>query len=219
MVYVSVHNFKIIILTLLFDDIGRLQNDLSEFRESMTLTSNQLGEEKDRNEILETQLSDNMQLISSLESSLQNEKRHHEALTSELNMVKEESSRHLTMMYSTKEEMTRLRTEMQEKLILIDSLTAHINELEDSLTELRVFYQHREVKSEATLQQYTKLIDLLQTKLEDGNKKKKSFSDKLFGVSKKENIAPINVLPMNYRELGNYVLPFKNISFYIIYII
>lgn len=199
--YQTVQN--LITCKLLITNCSRLQNELMEIKQSMALITNQLDEEKRKTVLLENQLSDNLQQIASLEGSSKNEKRRQEILSSELIMIKEESTRHLTMMYSTKEEMTRLRTEMEEKAILIDSLTAHINDLEDSLTELRVFYQHREVKSEATLQQYTKLIDLLQTKLEDSNKKKKSLSDKLFGVSKKENLPPINVLPLNYRELGN----------------
>jgi hypothetical protein len=41
------------------------------------------------------------------------------------------------------------------------------------LTELQAFYKQRETKSEATIQQQTKLIDYLQNRMEDANKKKK----------------------------------------------
>jgi len=41
------------------------------------------------------------------------------------------------------------------------------------LTELQAFYKQRETKSEATIQQQTKLIDYLQSRMEDANKKKK----------------------------------------------
>jgi len=41
------------------------------------------------------------------------------------------------------------------------------------LTELQAFYKQRETKSEATIQQQTKLIDYLQNRVEDASKKKK----------------------------------------------
>jgi DNA repair protein RadC len=46
-------------------------------------------------------------------------------------------------------------------------------DLEATLTELQAFYKQRETKSEATIQQQTKLIDYLQKRIEDANKKKK----------------------------------------------
>jgi hypothetical protein len=45
------------------------------------------------------------------------------------------------------------------------------------LTELQAFYKQRETKSEATIQQQTKLIDYLQNRIEDANKKKKVCID------------------------------------------
>jgi hypothetical protein len=41
------------------------------------------------------------------------------------------------------------------------------------VTEQQAFYKQRETKSEATIQQQTKLIDYLQNRIEDANKKKK----------------------------------------------
>jgi hypothetical protein len=41
------------------------------------------------------------------------------------------------------------------------------------LAELQAFHKQRETKSEATIQQQTKLIDYLQKRIEDANKKKK----------------------------------------------
>jgi citron Rho-interacting kinase len=47
------------------------------------------------------------------------------------------------------------------------------SDLQATLTELQAFYKQRETKSDATIQQQTKLIDYLQNRIEDANKKKK----------------------------------------------
>jgi hypothetical protein len=47
------------------------------------------------------------------------------------------------------------------------------SELEATLTEMEVHYRHREFKNAAVIQQQTKLIDYLQKRIEEGNKKKK----------------------------------------------
>jgi hypothetical protein len=56
------------------------------------------------------------------------------------------------------------------------------SELEATLTEMEVYYRHREIKSDAIIQQQTKLIDYLQKRIEEGNKKKKvcKYSDTIF---------------------------------------
>lgn len=67
-------------------------------------------------------------------------------------------------------------------------------ELEQSLNEKTNYYKEREVKTDATMQQQIKLINYLQTKIEELTSKKKSFAEKLFSHSKKENIPPMNVV-------------------------
>lgn len=47
------------------------------------------------------------------------------------------------------------------------------SDLEATLTEMEVYYRHREFKNDAVIQQQTKLIDYLQNRIEEGNKKKK----------------------------------------------
>jgi hypothetical protein len=53
------------------------------------------------------------------------------------------------------------------------SLFHRYSDLEATLTELEVYYKQCEFKSEATIQQQTKLIEYLQKRIEDGDKKKK----------------------------------------------
>jgi hypothetical protein len=56
------------------------------------------------------------------------------------------------------------------------------SELEAILSEVEVHYRHREFKNDAIMQQQTKLIDYLQKRIEEGNKKKKVciYSDTVF---------------------------------------
>lgn len=70
---------------------------------------------------------------------------------------------------------------------------------------MRQFYQERELKAGSTCQQQTKLIDYLQSKLEESGKKKKGVCDKIFGSKQKENLPPVNpnAMPVGYRELEN----------------
>lgn len=63
-------------------------------------------------------------------------------------------------------------------------------ELEQILQEKEKYHKERDMKTEATLQQQIKLINYLQTKVEESNKKK-SFAEKLFSHSKKENLPPV----------------------------
>jgi hypothetical protein len=45
--------------------------------------------------------------------------------------------------------------------------------LQATLTEMEIYYKQCEFKNEATIQQQTKLIEYLQKRIEDGDKKKK----------------------------------------------
>lgn len=81
-------------------------------------------------------------------------------------------------------------------VFLIVSASFHLSmfyrysDLEATLTELEVYYKQCEFKSEATIQQQTKLIEYLQKRIEDGDKKKKVLinsgslcSEPLFAMS------------------------------------
>lgn len=86
-------------------------------------------------------------------------------------------------------------------------------DVEAKLQEQYAYYQQRELKSDATQQQQTKLINYLQTKLEE-NKKKKTFTDKLFGTShnKKENIPPSNFLFKPNRDIDSMLVGHKKLE-------
>lgn len=93
-----------------------------------------------------------------------------------------------------------------ENSVLIDRL----HELENYIEEKTNFYKERDLKYNATIQQQTKLIDYLQSKVEEHNKKKKTLSDKLFGHSKKENQPPLSMV-LNYKDLETELLKEKEV--------
>jgi len=54
--------------------------------------------------------------------------------------------------------------------------------------EQKVYYEERLIKADATILQQSKLIDFLQTKLDEVTKKKRTLGDILFSGKNKENI-------------------------------
>lgn len=63
-----------------------------------------------------------------------------------------------------------------------------ISKYKNGLLEQKVYYEERLIKADATIQQQTKLIEFLQTKLDEITKKKKTLGDMLFSSKNKENI-------------------------------
>lgn len=63
-----------------------------------------------------------------------------------------------------------------------------ITKYKTSLMEQKVYYEERFIKADATINQQTKLIDFLQTKLDEITKKKKTLGEMLFNSKSKENI-------------------------------
>lgn len=111
----------------------------------------------------------------------------------EIKYLKENSSSKTTVMHNLRETNCELKRKLDETEKLNKQLMEQIVELEQILDEKINFYSEKEIKTEATLQQQIKLIDYLQNKIEElGNNKKKSFAEKLFSHSKKENQPPVN---------------------------
>jgi len=63
-----------------------------------------------------------------------------------------------------------------------------ISKYKNSLMEQKVYYEERVIKADATILQQTKLIDFLQSKLDEISKKKRTLGDMLFSNKNKENI-------------------------------
>jgi hypothetical protein len=81
------------------------------------------------------------------------------------------------------------------------------SELEATLSELEVYYKHREFKSDATIQQQTKLIDYLQKRIDEGDRRKKVCvnTNEFFVLNILYPCFLINVLdPVLHWQIGVY---------------
>ncbi|XP_058458944.1 citron Rho-interacting kinase [Malaya genurostris] len=123
-------------------------------------------------------------------------------------LLKEENSKVLTDLFMAKEHITKQNNEIKDYKNKINQLNNELGHVKKVLVEQKQFYSERNIKSEATLDQYKKLIDFLQARVdESAHKKKKSFADKIFGSSghdKKENVPPNPIMIENttsYKKL------------------
>lgn len=200
----------------------RLQEDVDLLRKECNSYKQQVLDYKELSAQLSEDLNASEERNGELEYSLKQLERQFDGLKSECIAIKEESAKRLTHIHQIRESNYKLNQEILEAKVRIlkyfynfkhyflyffqddhAALLAKIASLEITLNEQSNYYKQREMKSDATVQQQTKLIDFLQSKIEDG-KKKKTFSDKLFGSSKKENIPPS--LALNYRELETMLM-------------
>ncbi|KAL9700535.1 hypothetical protein quinque_003976 [Culex quinquefasciatus] len=94
------------------------------------------------------------------------------------------------------EKIEGLFKQMKEKDGEVSNSTTNSTTCQPVLTEQKTFYSERDIKSEATLAQHKKLIEYLQSRVEESaHKKKKTLADKIFGTSghdRKENVPPPN---------------------------
>ncbi|KAG6446840.1 citron rho-interacting kinase isoform X2 [Manduca sexta] len=109
------------------------------------------------------------------------------------------------------EESAALRTRAHHHHSHALALQAQLAEVQEELAAAReaaeaatAWWRTREAKSDATLRQQTKLIDFLQAKVEEANRKKCSLSNKLFGRSGRRNAASPPLRRAN-RELREEV--------------
>ncbi|XP_066144839.1 citron Rho-interacting kinase-like [Euwallacea fornicatus] len=121
-------------------------------------------------------------------------------LTVENRSLKEEISGYLTKIAHLKESKYKLSHQVSDLNKTVEELLEKSNELERILHEKENYHKEREVKANARDKQHLKLIDYLQSKIEEQSHKKKTLSEVIFGSSKKENQPPIS-LALNYRDL------------------
>ncbi|GLH00471.1 Serine/threonine-protein kinase Genghis Khan [Gryllus bimaculatus] len=114
--------------------------------------------------------------------------------------LKEEIAQHLTTIHGLRESAFKLSREIEEASEQNKDLENRLLYLQAEMDEQRVYHQHREIKSDATIQQQIKLIDFLQRSLSEHSKKKKTLTDKLFG-RQKENLAPKLTASVTNRDL------------------
>lgn len=176
---------------------NQLETELTELTSNLNTQRQQLVDQQ--KEIIEKttglfQVQENLELQGSDFATV---KRINENYEREIHILKEENAKILTELFMTKEEATNLRRDVKDGKKEIVDLKREIESINGTLAEQKTYYVQREIKLEATQEQYKKLISYLQQKVEDlSTKKKKSFADVLFGTggsAKKENISP-NIL-------------------------
>lgn len=131
-----------------------------------------------------------------LSAELANLQRINENCSRELNLIKEENTRILTDLFHAKDENNRVATALKESDADGTALRTELEQLRGTLSEQKNYYLHREIKSEATQAQLTKLVNYLQQRVNElSQKKKKTLAGVLFGTnsssSRKENVVPL----------------------------
>uniref|UniRef100_A0A6J0V6Z9 Citron Rho-interacting kinase n=1 Tax=Pogona vitticeps TaxID=103695 RepID=A0A6J0V6Z9_9SAUR len=108
----------------------------------------------------------------------------------------EEQAKLQQQMDLQKNHIFRLTQGLQEALDRADLLKNERSDLEYQLENIQVLFSHEKVKMEGTISQQTKLIDFLQSKMDQPAKKKKG----LFSRRKEDPSLPTQV-PLQYNEL------------------
>ncbi|GJQ75197.1 hypothetical protein Trydic_g9799 [Trypoxylus dichotomus] len=179
----------------------KLTEDIEHLQEENSSYKDQCQEFKSYSSNLSEELNSAEHKITDLKIEIKNLTRQNENCLSENMVLKEENSVQLTHLNSVKESNYKLGQDLNEIKGLNTALFEQIAQLNNMLLEKDMYLKERELKTESTIQQQTKLIDFLQSKLQmEENKKKKTLSDKLFGHSKKENQPPLSVA-LNYKDL------------------
>lgn len=94
-----------------------------------------------------------------------------------------------------------------------------ISKYKNSLMEQKDYYEERLIKADSTILQQTKLINFLQTKLDDLTKKRKTLGEMLFSGKNKENIDQKVILHLLLLFFNNYLTKYiinysRTLSFY-----
>nr|CAI5863093.1 unnamed protein product [Callosobruchus analis] len=162
-----------------------------------------------------TTLSDDLTLaeekIADLEVAVNVFQRQVEDYQTENRTLKEELSEYITQISKLKESNYKQKHQICELRDEKSMLANKLNELERILEEKSHYYKQREMKNDATIKQHVKLIDYLQTKIDELSNKKRTITEVLFGSSKKENQPPV-ALPLHYKDLELELLKEKQLS-------
>merc|ERR1711892_256299 len=113
--------------------------------------------------------------------------------------LKEELSEKTTQLYSHKESNFKLSQGIEEAIDKITQKNQQVEDLQMKMESETRMSTEKFLRHEATQAQQTKLIDFLQTKVNNLEGRKKTFADKMFG--NKENRPTGNSVPVAYGDL------------------
>ncbi|CAG9853757.1 unnamed protein product [Phyllotreta striolata] len=191
--------------------IKRLNEDVARLNEECQNYRQQCFDFKQFSTGLSDELAVAEEKISDLDVTVKTYQRQIDDLRSELRQLKQEASDYLTQLNKSKESNYKMRRQLGEEKEENVALSQHLSETRRILMEKTNYYKERELKSEATIKQQIKLIDYLQTKIDEHTNKKKTFTEVLFGSSKKENQPPVSMV-MNYKDLESQLSKERQIN-------
>ncbi|XP_066953798.1 citron rho-interacting kinase-like [Macrobrachium rosenbergii] len=117
--------------------------------------------------------------------------------------LKEESEGHIKHIHTLKESNFNLTEGLEEAICKAEGFKKRIEEVETLKADVEALHEDERLKMRSTIDQQGKLIDFLQTKI-DNPKKKKKMKSKLFGKENKENTG--YVMPHQYHELEDLLV-------------
>lgn len=112
--------------------------------------------------------------------------------------IKEEAARHLTQISSLKASNLKLTQALDKAIDNQREAQRSIDQLCNNLESNQTNHTHEKVKLQETVAQQTKLIDFLQQKAEDMERRKRPPLSRLFGKKESQNS-----LPMPFKEVEN----------------
>lgn len=186
-------------------NVEQLESETSDIESERNSLIVQIDQYKELVQELNMQVEELTAKCDEMECDLSKIRRAFEDSKAESRIVKEEASKHLTTVHELKEANFGLMSDLQKSIDQGQELRLRIAELENTCGEIRQYYQkyyqEGEVQAKITIQQQNKLINYLQLKLEESNKKR-TMCDKILGTKQKENVPPTGTgMLVGYREL------------------
>ncbi|XP_062890138.1 citron Rho-interacting kinase isoform X4 [Mobula hypostoma] len=163
-------------------EILSLQNCLKEQKLKAESLSDTLSDLEKKHAMLEMN-------ARGLQQKLETERELKHRLIEEQTKLQQQLDMHKTHIF-------RLTQGLQEALDQADLLKTEQSDLEYQIANMQMVFSHDRVKLEGTISQQSKLIDFLQSKMDQSIKKKKS----LFGRRREDPTLPVQV-PMQYNDL------------------
>lgn len=177
----------------------RVQSELDETRDTLDGIRKQFIEQQEELITKTSSLYETQEKLEIITSDATNSHQLNTNYNQELIILKEENTKILTDLFLAKEESNRLNRELKDAKKIIIECRQEIEHLSNTMSEIKSYYNQRDIKADATIAQHKKLIEYLQVKVEEyQSKKKKNLADILFGsntgTSKKENLPPTLVI-------------------------
>lgn len=174
--------------------ISEMEKEIAALKDDLTSTEAELDRRRLELKEKTVHLFEAQEVVEVNKTDIENLQRLNENFERETVILKEENTKILTEFFMSREENNKLAHECKNLKNQIHDQNKELQHLSGTLSEVKTYYQQRDLKSEATQSQYKKLIEYLQQRVDElSTKKKKSLTEMIFGSNnstKKENVAP-----------------------------